>query len=441
MKQPLAHIGTTELIDLPDYALDGVPAKIDTGADSSAIWASNIVEDDGILSFVLFGASSLFYSGQTIKTDKYTKVTVKNSFGHAEQRYRTDIKVRLGQKTIKVKMNLANRSTNRYPVLIGKRTLRNKFVVDVSRQAKPAGNQKILLLTAKRTDTSQAYASTLGSYGLEVDQATFEELLFCLSNDGSRIEISGTGQDIANYSLIYFRTSLVYGNSDVSAAIAQYLSDRNVDYIDRSVIKNPDPKKLYQYVVLADNRINIPKTLFMLPVHLMHNYEKIIAEVGSPFILKDINGRRGQYNYLIDSKADFDRANSEAGELNIWLLAQQYIPNDYVYRLITLGGQLALAIRRGRDQAGGHLYSTSRGSKVELIEPDDLPARLSNIAPMSAKLMGLQIAGVDFVQDKETNIWYCLEVNKAPQLYSGSFVEEKEAAVARYLKHRLFGEY
>jgi hypothetical protein len=42
MKQ-LAHIGTIELVSLPNDAIQDIPAKIDTGADGSVIWASTMV--------------------------------------------------------------------------------------------------------------------------------------------------------------------------------------------------------------------------------------------------------------------------------------------------------------------------------------------------------------------------------------------------------------
>ena len=44
-------IGSTEFVDFGERA-QKVPAKIDTGADSSAVWASNIsIDKDGVLKF------------------------------------------------------------------------------------------------------------------------------------------------------------------------------------------------------------------------------------------------------------------------------------------------------------------------------------------------------------------------------------------------------
>ena len=57
-KPQLKVIGSTEFIDVA--GIKNVPAKIDTGADSSAIWASNIeMQKNGILKFSLFENSNL----------------------------------------------------------------------------------------------------------------------------------------------------------------------------------------------------------------------------------------------------------------------------------------------------------------------------------------------------------------------------------------------
>ena len=53
MSRQLDTIGRSIYIDFGRRATD-VPAKIDTGADSSSVWASNIrVDKDGVLTFSL----------------------------------------------------------------------------------------------------------------------------------------------------------------------------------------------------------------------------------------------------------------------------------------------------------------------------------------------------------------------------------------------------
>src|SRR5262249_40434390 len=133
MKAFLPHIGTTVHVSLFGGRYANVPAKVDTGADSSSVWASEIVERNGKLSFVLFDNTSPFYDGKLITTSDYKVISVKNSFGQSEFRYKTHLTLKVEGRAIRAHVTLADRSGNRYPVLIGRRTLSGKFLVDVSR--------------------------------------------------------------------------------------------------------------------------------------------------------------------------------------------------------------------------------------------------------------------------------------------------------------------
>ena len=131
----LLHVGRAERVDFPKLGLKSVPAKIDTGADLSAIWASGIHEHDNVLEFVLFAEQSPLFTGEKLEfnRDEYTITRVANSFGHKEIRYRVHLSIRIQGKLIKGTFTLADRSTKLYPVLIGRRLLHNKFIVDVSK--------------------------------------------------------------------------------------------------------------------------------------------------------------------------------------------------------------------------------------------------------------------------------------------------------------------
>ncbi len=430
-------VGTIEKISLPEYGIEGVPAKVDTGADSSSIWASNIVEKNGELSFNLFGPTSPFFTGKEVKTRKYNHVTIKNSFGHKEVRYKVHLKLKISGRTIKTRINLANRANNRFPVLIGRRTLHGKFVVDVSKRNQATGNHRVLMLVTAKNAANKQFVESLKSKGIEIEQATFNQLVFNLGGEGNRITISTTGEDLSDFGLVYFRTSKIKGQSNVAAAIALYLSNRNAPYIDRAVGLCSDPDKLFQYIGLSDNGVNIPVGVFMLPNLLKDSYERLVADLGSPFILKDTQGNRGENNYLINSRAEFDRALRQAEDLGFWMIAQQYITNDCDYRLITLGGQVPLVIKRQRKDDSTHLNNVSKGGKAEIVEASSLPDVLINQAVMAAKLFHLQISGVDLIQDKDSKTWYCLEVNKAPLMYNGAFIDEKSTAFANYLSQKL----
>lgn len=131
---PKSLIGSNLFVDVLNYK--NIPAKVDTGADSSAIWASSIkVTKDHILKFKLFAPEYPFYTGKIIKRKDFSVIRVKSSNGQSEHRYRTTLSLRLNGRRIRVLFNLSDRSKNNFPILIGRRTLRNKFIVDVSTSA------------------------------------------------------------------------------------------------------------------------------------------------------------------------------------------------------------------------------------------------------------------------------------------------------------------
>jgi hypothetical protein len=136
-------IGRLETVNFPNEGIYGIPAKIDTGAFTTSVWATDIVLEDGILSFKILGPDIKGYTGQEIKTKDFKKVVIHNSFGHSEKRFRVDMTMEMAGRKLKTKVNLSNRSLNTYPILIGRRTINGKFVVDVSKSKVKHANPKV----------------------------------------------------------------------------------------------------------------------------------------------------------------------------------------------------------------------------------------------------------------------------------------------------------
>ena len=128
-------IGATEYIDIAGH--QKVPAKIDTGADSSSIWVSNLkMKKDGKLSFTFFGENSPYYTGEIIETSKYLVRAIRSSYGDRQVRYLIKLPIRINHKEITTSFTLANRERNDFPILIGKNTLKEGgFVVDITKNA------------------------------------------------------------------------------------------------------------------------------------------------------------------------------------------------------------------------------------------------------------------------------------------------------------------
>lgn len=128
-------IGRAELLHFMDYAMADIPAKVDTGAYRSAVHADNIrLSDDGkALHFRLLGNHPVCgVLAQEMTTTLFKTVTIENSFGHREQRYEVNLKVKLGPKIFSSAFSLADRSKKIYPILLGRKLLNSRFLVDTA---------------------------------------------------------------------------------------------------------------------------------------------------------------------------------------------------------------------------------------------------------------------------------------------------------------------
>ena len=125
-------IGRREVIDFPELGLVGITAKIDTGAYTTALHCHDIREENGVLYFKLLDPTHPDYNQQEQKFTEYSQKEIKNSFGEIEKRYIIKTIVKIGRKRIKSVISLTDRGNMRYPVLIGRKLLKNRFIVDVS---------------------------------------------------------------------------------------------------------------------------------------------------------------------------------------------------------------------------------------------------------------------------------------------------------------------
>jgi len=136
MNKSLTIIGNNALVTIA--GIKNIPAKVDTGADSSSIWASNIrINDNNQLEFTLLGPDSPLYTGERITVSDFSVQQVRNSTGDVKIRYRVPLTMKVKNRAIQAFFTLSDRSRNRFPVLIGRKTLQNKFLVDVSKVSVP----------------------------------------------------------------------------------------------------------------------------------------------------------------------------------------------------------------------------------------------------------------------------------------------------------------
>ncbi len=131
-KESKKIIGTNTYVEV-DGVTQPVAAKVDTGADGTSLWASGIrIGKNDRLYFTYFDPSSPLYDGVEHHSDVYRVVKVTSSTGDSQVRFQIKQRLKIGDKKIIAWCSLTDRSKRTYPMLIGKRTLKDRFVVDVS---------------------------------------------------------------------------------------------------------------------------------------------------------------------------------------------------------------------------------------------------------------------------------------------------------------------
>ncbi len=131
-RRELPVVGWRELAHLPELGLNGIPAKIDTGARTSSLHGKVIeeFERDGE-KFVRFEVDLADQGGCQVCEAVHVDIRgITSSNGETQRRYVIKTPLRIGDVEFRAEISLADRSDMKFPMLIGRSSLRRRFVVD-----------------------------------------------------------------------------------------------------------------------------------------------------------------------------------------------------------------------------------------------------------------------------------------------------------------------
>lgn len=128
---PKKLIGRIDKADFPLLDLFDIDVKIDTGAYTSSIHCHKVVVEDDLLKCTFYDTGHPHYNGKEIIFKTYDLTKVKSSNGMVQERYKVKTSIVLFNKKYKINLTLSTRDDMKYPILIGRRFLNKKFVVDV----------------------------------------------------------------------------------------------------------------------------------------------------------------------------------------------------------------------------------------------------------------------------------------------------------------------
>lgn len=130
-------IGRIEKIDFPEFSISNLDAKVDTGAYTSSLHCHHIEtfdkDGDQWVRFNVLDPEHPEYEDTPYSCPIHTIRSVKSSNGQIEKRFTIKRRAKFFGKIRTIELTLTNRSEMKYPVLIGRKFLTNKFIVDVSK--------------------------------------------------------------------------------------------------------------------------------------------------------------------------------------------------------------------------------------------------------------------------------------------------------------------
>lgn len=138
-KQPTRVIGRRVKAKLKPLGIKSVVAKIDTGAYSSTLHAERIhtrqhASGTTELVFTIAPSEQLATADnkpQVIVTTDFFDQRVRSSNGQLQHRYSIKTRISIEGRVFPVVLTLSDRSEMGYPLLIGRRILRSRFIVNV----------------------------------------------------------------------------------------------------------------------------------------------------------------------------------------------------------------------------------------------------------------------------------------------------------------------
>ncbi|MBM73344.1 MAG: 30S ribosomal protein S6--L-glutamate ligase [Euryarchaeota archaeon] len=240
-----------------------------------------------------------------------------------------------------------------------------------------------------------------------LDMAIIDPLTCSLFVDQGRVEVLVDGEPFEHEAVIPRIGHSITGHG---TALLRHLDQLGVWSSNSAAGILQSRDKLRASQILARNRIPIPRTMNVRDVR---DVEHAIEAVGGlPVVVKVTKGTQGQGVFLRHTA--YEAKSLVQGLLHARrdVLIQEYVAESHGrdVRVIVVGDEVVAAMRRrarGREfRSNFHLNGT--------VESVDLPEEFADVARRAARVLGLNVAGVDLLEGNDGPM--VLEVNSSPGL-------------------------
>ena len=250
---------------------------------------------------------------------------------------------------------------------------------------------------------------------IDVVFGSFEELELFLDPKESKAFLSPKNE-LKDFDLIYFRNINCSPELLFHCVMGLYPNLPMLQNVKTGTRVN----KLYQYCRFANQGLLFPRTFFANTPKLEEKIDQIENFINYPIIVKDIAGAHGKNIFLAKNRQELIKFIKLSRKLDLKVVFQEFIPNDWDMRLIILGDEIKLAVKRQRINKKEWRNNTSLGADRKILNLDKIDPEWEKLAVKAVNSIFYTIGGVDIVQNSDNKKLYLLEVNLSPQFKPGT---------------------
>lgn len=273
-------------------------------------------------------------------------------------------------------------------------------------------NHKILSIGLNTSSEEKDRIQTeLLKKNISLDIASIKDPIFKIIEGIVYADINGN--NLTGYEYVWIQSG--WNTTHMAYLLHIYLTYMGIPHN----IPSKQDTKITDIFSLAINNVSVPNTFFHNGLKINDTHIDEIERICNiPCIYKKLSGSLGSQVFLIQDKSLIYDVIRENRKYNSYIF-QQYIPNDFDYRVV-IANELTTSVCKRTRVSDSYRNNVALGASEEFIDIEDTPIDILELAQNASKILNLNWAGVDIVVDKETNKNYILEVNRRPGLTENS---------------------
>ncbi len=423
-------VGSEEWCALPELGIPAIKARIDSGAKTSAIHASNITK------FLKDGEPWVSYEIHPIQKNRKVVVNcsskvhdtrmIKNTSGVSEKRYVIKTPLLIDDQTWDIEITLANRDSMGFKMLLGREAMNARILVNPGdgMRLKQYSREEITSFYGDLKDTKKGLkigvlASNPELYSnkriMEAGEERGHEMIFLnaehcyMKLDSVNPEVRYRGGTILNdldAVIPRIKPSMTF----YGCALLRQFESKGIFCMNDAASIAQSRDKLFASQLLAKHGVSIPITGFAKSPSDTKDLIHMVND--APLIIKLLESTQGKGVVLAETKKAAESVINAFKSLQTNILVQEFIKESdgKDIRCFVVDGKVVASMMR-QAQKGEFRANIHQGGTASTVR---ITAEEKRMALKASKVLNLHCAGVDIIRSHRGPL--LLEVNSSPGL-------------------------